>query len=280
MNTKKYGKGVDRAIRIRRGRPGRAFTLVELLVVMSLMALLTSIVLPALHQAGRQARTLACRSQLRQWGLGFSMFLQERDSVILNVASEVWQPFWLPYCDRRPGLFLCPMATRYELNRNDPTWPAQEAVGCGRGSKSTAWKLATRTPATLEPGPLLGSYGVNNLGLLFLESRITRGRRSDCSTIPVFLDGSFYENQATSTDKPPAFDGELTCPEDIKGWCINRHAGGINGLFLDWSVRKIGLKDLWTLNWSPWFDTKNPWTRAGGVQPNDWPLWMRKLKDY
>ena len=27
-------------------------------------------------------------------------------------------------------------------------------------------------------------------------------------------------------------------------------------------------------------DTRNRWTRAGGVQPEDWPEWMRRFKDY
>ena len=62
--------------------------------------------------------------------------------------------------------------------------------------------------------------------------------------------------------------------------CINRHHGGINMLFADWSVRKVGLKELWTLKWRKHFDTANPWTRAGGVQPEDWPEWMRGFKDY
>jgi prepilin-type processing-associated H-X9-DG protein len=63
-------------------------------------------------------------------------------------------------------------------------------------------------------------------------------------------------------------------------FCINRHDGRINGLFLDWSVREVGLKELWTLKWCPNFNTANPWTRAGGVTPTDWPKWMRGLKDY
>jgi prepilin-type processing-associated H-X9-DG protein len=62
--------------------------------------------------------------------------------------------------------------------------------------------------------------------------------------------------------------------------CFNRHNGGINCLFLDWSVRKVGLKELWTLKWHRQFDTSGPWTKAGGVQPEDWPQWMRKFKDY
>lgn len=51
-------------------------------------------------------------------------------------------------------------------------------------------------------------------------------------------------------------------------------------LFLDWSVRKVALKEPWTLKWYPQYDTAGPWTKAGGVQPSDWPEWMRKFKDY
>ena len=54
----------------------------------------------------------------------------------------------------------------------------------------------------------------------------------------------------------------------------------INGLFMDWSVRRIGLKELWTLKWYEDYNTAGPWTKAGGVQPSDWPKWMRKFKDY
>ena len=62
--------------------------------------------------------------------------------------------------------------------------------------------------------------------------------------------------------------------------CMDRHNGGINSLFMDWSVRKVGLKELWTFKWHRKFDTANKWTLAGGVKPEDWPEWMRKYKDY
>jgi prepilin-type processing-associated H-X9-DG protein len=61
--------------------------------------------------------------------------------------------------------------------------------------------------------------------------------------------------------------------------CINRHQGGINMAFMDGSVRKVGLKELWTLMWCRDVTT-SPWTRAGGVRPEDWPKWMRQFKDY
>jgi prepilin-type processing-associated H-X9-DG protein len=63
-------------------------------------------------------------------------------------------------------------------------------------------------------------------------------------------------------------------------FCQNRHDGYVNSLFLDWSVRKIGLKQLWTLKWHRDFDTCGQWTTAGGVQPEDWPKWMRGFRDY
>jgi prepilin-type processing-associated H-X9-DG protein len=62
--------------------------------------------------------------------------------------------------------------------------------------------------------------------------------------------------------------------------CIERHVGGTNGLFMDWSVRKIGLKELWTLKWHREYNTRGPWTKAGGARPEDWPEWMRRFKDY
>jgi len=49
---------------------------------------------------------------------------------------------------------------------------------------------------------------------------------------------------------------------------------------MDWSVRKVGPKELWTLKWHRKFDTANDWTIAGGVKPEDWPEWMRNFKDY
>ena len=62
--------------------------------------------------------------------------------------------------------------------------------------------------------------------------------------------------------------------------CINRHDGVINMVFNDVSVRGVGLKGLWTLEWHVKFDPAGPWTKAGGVQAEDWPQWMRSFKDY
>jgi hypothetical protein len=194
--------------------------------------------------------------------------------------ADLWDSFWRPFCDGRPELLLCPRARRYETNLQDPLLAERRAIGCGLGGKFTAWRLATRTPTTSEPGPLLGSYGLNGSGLTFLDPRTGSSHRLTRSSVPVFLDGADLYLQIHPGDEPPAYDGHVTAPGGIKRVCIDRHGGTISGLFLDWSVRAVGLKELWTLDWSPWFDTKNPWTRAGGVQPQDWPAWMRGFRDY
>jgi len=61
---------------------------------------------------------------------------------------------------------------------------------------------------------------------------------------------------------------------------INRHDAFVNHLFMDWSVRKVGLKELWMLKWHREYDINGPWTKAGGVVLSDWPEWMRGFKDY
>jgi hypothetical protein len=92
----------------------------------------------------------------------------------------------------------------------------------------------------------------------------------NAAAVPVFFD-SIFANVAMYDERklPPEYDAIPTRdlrPEHFSydSLCINRHEGNINSLFMDWSVRKVGLKELWTLKWNPQYNTMGPWTKRGG----------------
>jgi prepilin-type N-terminal cleavage/methylation domain-containing protein len=265
----------------------KGFTLIELLVVIAIIALLMAMLLPALEQARNQARAVICRSNLRQWGQIWLLYCEDNNGAFcgvssipgLNWARGEWILPLRTQWETRSDILKCPMAKDPHPNRasgagdrGGPFWTYQMGQGgpgnleeeCSYGAN--CWIYQTKAdiqgrPAALHWGTIINIKGVNN--------------------IPVFLDsmwrggGPFYRNGNINSNRiiPPDYNGEWSgVSAEMRHFCIDRHNGCVNGVFMDWSARKIGLKELWKLKWHRQFDTSG--------YPGIWPPWMRQFKDY
>ena len=282
-------------------QPTGGFTLIELLVVIAVITILVAIIVPCLQGARRRAGAVACQARLRQWGLAFRMYLDEnqgrwfssRPSGHSVELSGRWirgiQPFWSSTAKgyhsqpRMKGvvseysIFMCPMTgmdKEFPFNTSSYTleYPTKFiAVSFG----FNAWLYSDQERIPIKGIPMGSSSAWGNCDV------------RNAANVPVLGDCLRTATYVFQDEGPPFKEGfEFFYPASGRvqsrwaNWCINRHNGGINLLFMDGSVRKVGLKKLWTLKWYRDFDTAGTWTIAGGVKPEDWPEWMRRFKDY
>ena len=250
-----------------------AFTLIELLVVIAIIALLMAILMPALHRVKRQARAVACQSNLRQWATIFAIYVQDNNGYFaFGDSSGRWRWVLQPHRGERRLSACCPEAT-------DPTRPPGTFSAWGADSLDQDY-VAQQD---------FGSYGINRWTYNRREDRDDENYWKmldvkDAHQIPLFGDCRWYGAGPLDVDLPPEYPGQGTVTHwrdnNMRRFCLDRHVGKMNSAFVDYSVRSVDLKKLWTLKWHRNHDIHGPWTRAGGALPGDWPHWMRGFKDY
>jgi prepilin-type N-terminal cleavage/methylation domain-containing protein/prepilin-type processing-associated H-X9-DG protein len=142
-----------------RGRRA-GFTLIELLVVIGIIALLLSILLPALEGARAAGKRVVCAVHMRQFGMATLMYAEDNKEWLPHSSHSAMRTQCLPW-----GYALCP----YLNGPADPTNPDHEDqwklifngfYRCPADRRKDQWSYgkSVYSELTLEefPGPLCG----------------------------------------------------------------------------------------------------------------------------
>jgi prepilin-type N-terminal cleavage/methylation domain-containing protein len=276
------------------------FTLIELLVVIAIIAILASLLLPALARAKLAAKRVQCISNIRQWTVAINMYCNDsqgsmpmgwyaQEAIPTYPASMgVFALALQPYINTNNNVSLCPMATTLRSSTG-ANYTAPNAQTLAWGMVGTNGYTAPWDPNNL---PVYGSYGINgwmynppssvpdlaNQGAYWRKLTPSlagyNGLPAAAHNIPLFSDCAYDGSLVYNSDPPPTSPNLLGGPgdDDIADYCITRHPDGKRPVvmsFLDSSVRSVGLREMWTLNWSAIYNT------AEGPTGHGFPTWMK-----
>ncbi len=247
----------------------RGFTLVELLVVIGIIALLISILLPALNKAREQSKQVNCMANLRQQGLAMTMYIVEQryypgcwgapNPNTGNRSYAIWPVRLRIYTKGNVGIFMCPSrGPEYDwqpgtiLPTDVRATALEEAYGYKIGEK-----------VLLHDASVFWSYGYNDWGAGQTPAATGQGAilKDTSTTKQLGLGGDVYdptskELKATRVRKPAEMiaitdTGVYTAsyrmnvdPRDPNEAPFPVHRGGASVLFCDGHVVWMPLLDL------------------------------------
>jgi len=239
----------------------KGFTLIELLVVIAIIALLMSILMPALSRSKKQAKAVMCMSNMHQWGLIWLMYTEANNGNFTRGTSVGWERGeWIitlrSQWETKSDLLRCPMARKRLPGDIEYGGPYNSYVMGTGGDGDTQEEEC--------------SYGINcwvynpKPSVKDIQDRPTEynwrtPNVKSAGRVPLFADTMWRGGGPWDTDDPPEYNGQwIDYDYEMHHFCIDRHFGGINILFLDWSVRRTQLKQLWRQKWHRNFNTHAP----------------------
>lgn len=248
--------------------------------------------LGAIGNSGRRrAKEMVCLSNLSKWGSIFEMYTNDNNGFFQAGVGDGHANHWFnalrAYYHNDHRICCCPLAS---IPLDVDSDGRMDNISCA----FSAWGVYNAEDDNgYDTNGDWGSYGINGwvenppaqYTTVYENFNTANNWRTPnvegAEFIPLFTDALRYSSFPQETDSPPQVeDMAWQSMEHMRRVCLNRHDGAVNCLFLDFSARKVGLKELWTLNWHRSFNRFNPWTPVGGVMPEDWPQWMRNFKEF
>jgi prepilin-type N-terminal cleavage/methylation domain-containing protein/prepilin-type processing-associated H-X9-DG protein len=207
-----------------------AFTLIELLIVIAIIAILAAILFPVFGRARENARRSSCQSNLKQIGLGMLQYSQDYDEQIVpalvdnypGIGQASWAYVVQPYV-KSVQLFRCPSnttgATDFMQGTNN-TIPVSYACNAGNdggpnhGGSSDGTNGARPFPHVPHNGRIVAEVDSPSTTLAVGESQFQNTARLDNAQWDIYENGS-------SRNK------------------LTNHLGMSNWLFLDGHVKSL-----------------------------------------
>ena len=236
------------------GVMAKGFTLIELLVVISIIALLLAILMPALGAVKKKARSVVCRTNLKQFGLAHVIYAVDYDDKIVQAVKPDGS-MWLQTLEayyKIDDIRHCPSVTKPPSSK--------EVSHMGQPGKSGRpdeywWNKA---PNGKE---YTSSYGMN--GWVQSGEGFTWGndpalhwgkmsKASGLNRIPLQLGDIWRAGYPKSHDRP---GGTWETGTGAMVWfTLDRHSKGNSVVFLDGHAETVYLPNLWTLRWHRGFE--------------------------
>jgi len=252
----------------------KAFTLVELLVVISIIALLLSILMPSLRKAREAAKRTICQSNLKQYQFATMMYFVDNDGKLFvfdATVEKMTQPFELTekYINKINEIRFCPNikspSASEQLEAEKPenfnvNFCNRELSPSPQGG-DVCWMQGSNKRAWLLNGEY-SSYTFN--GYLYTGEGAT-GFKSELDVkpsaeVPVYGDGVWpdaWPHHLTRINDPSTILqwGRVTFwgNDTIQRYITNRHGHKTNIVYFDGHVDTIKLVELWQQRWGPPF---------------------------